>query len=331
MWMKKKIVLIVVCVVAFLLVLGVWFVYSTGISVEGKIQDSITMKPVEGAKIRIGNSVLESNENGDFIAYTSILPKTSLIIEKNGYKPFEKKLTFSGIIDTKKYEIVMEPLSFVNILNNAQTDLSSYASYIFKSAWKQQIDTPQQTITYMKYLINKDGVVYFKILTDDKKGDALTSKEIITTGENIYYKTLKDDGWTSFNASQIRGSEMQEPGDIMFLFLGDGEPGEFREEEIETWYRKPDGSIIKNPEDVEGFIPFTVRVYKALWEKGKIEQEVVLYLDDMYHLIAGELEIIAPQGLNTENPGKMNKQTIEFSLTNINEPVEIEVPELSNP
>ncbi|MCK5848205.1 MAG: hypothetical protein KAH01_03280 [Caldisericia bacterium] len=326
--MKKKIVLIIVCVVAFLLVFGVWFVYSTGISIEGKIQDSITMKPIEGAQIRLGNSILESDENGAFIAYTSILPKSSLIIEKKGYKPFEKKLSFSGIIDTKKYEIVLEPLSFVNILNNTQANLSSYASYSFKSAWKQQIDTPQQTITYMKYLLSSDGVVYFKILTDDKKGDALSSKEIITTGEKIYYKTLKDENWTSFDASQIRGSEMQEPEDIMFLFLGDGEPGEFREEEMETWYLKDDGTIVKKPKDVEGFVPFTVLVYKALWEKGKIEQEVVLYLDEKYHVIAGELEIIAPQGLNTEEPGKMNKQSIEFTITNINKPVGIAIPEI---
>ena len=326
--MKKKILLVVVFILALILVVLAWFLYSTGVSIEGKIQNSITMDPVSGAVVRIGNNTYKTDDQGIFTAYTSVFPKSSIIIEKEGYKPFEKKITFSGILDKKEYDIVLEPLSFVNILNNAQTNLGSYSSYIFKSSWKQQIDTPQQTITYMKFLRNHDGVVYFKILTDDKKGDAVSSKEIITTGEKIYYKTLKDKNWTSFSASQIRGTEMQKPEDILFLFLGDSNPGEFQEEETETWFLHDDGSISSEPKEGEEVKPYALHVFKASWAKGKTEQYVFLYLNQDYHVVSGKLQIIAPEGLYTEKPGRMNKQEIQFSIENINKSVVINIPEI---
>ncbi len=328
--MKKKIVFIVLLVIAIIAVVVVWYLFSTGVSVKGTVMNAVTQKPVSGATIFLDNRTYKTNDNGVFELFTSRIPQHTITIEKKGFKPLEKQLSFSKFMETKSYDIVLEPLSFYNIFSNAQEEMKTYNSYVFKSIWKQNVDTSDFTITYMKYLINQDGTVYFKILTDDNKGIAVSQKEIITTTDKIFCKTLKDNQWISSDASQIRASELQKPEDILLLFQASDTPAEFIEEEIVDWYRYKDGSIGEQPKDGEEVVIIPLRKFIATWPQGEIEQTITLFLtQDAYQLVAGKYHMIAPESFDSENVGKMNEQELSFTITHINEPVLIELPEVS--
>ncbi|MDD4614694.1 MAG: hypothetical protein PHI40_04710, partial [Caldisericia bacterium] len=314
--MKKKVLFFLVgfFVVAVILV---WFLFATGVHVYGTIEDALTQKPISNVSVVLGKQTLFSDDKGKFNAYTSLMPKQIISFTKEGYKPLTKPVSFSRIIESKEYKIVLEPLSYVNIINSITEDLQTYSSFVFQSSWQQYINMPDQEITYTKYVLDPQGVVYCKMLTDDNKGKAVSEKEIIIAPQKIYYKTLRDEDWVSFDASEIRGTELQKPQDLLILFNASMEdPSEFREEELVNWYINEDGSISKEPLNNQEPQVYPLRKFVATWPTGKTEQSAILYLTEQgYDLVAGELHITAPIGLDEDKPGRMNEQIITFKLS----------------
>jgi len=328
--MKKKVLLILLGILIIGVVL-VWFLFSTGVHVSGTVEDALSQKPVANATITLGENSTTTDENGVFEIHTSMVPKQSIFISKQGYKPLSKPTSFSRFIEKKEYKIVLEPLSYVNIINTATEELQHYQSFLFQSSWQQYINMPDQEITYTKYMLSSSGDIYCKMLTDDNKGTAVSEKEIIISNQKIYYKTLMDEDWVSFDASQIRGTELQKPQDLLILFNASmEEPSEFREEGMVNWYIHEDGSISQEP-NTENPISYPLRKFVASWPKGKTEQNAILYLtEDEYDLVAGEFHIIAPIGLDEDNPGRMNEQRITFKISLMNQAVVIDIPTVSD-
>jgi hypothetical protein len=327
--MKKKILFILLGIFIIAVVL-IWFLFASGIHVHGTIEDATTQKPIPNVTVTLGKQTIHSDMNGIFDAYTSMMPKQIITFSKEGYKPLSKRVSFSSMVETKEYKIVLEPLSYMNIIHSATEDIQKYSSFIFQSSWQQYIDMPDQEITYTKYMVDSQGVIYCKMLTDDNKGNAVSEKEIVIAKQKIYYKTLKDADWVSFDASEIRGTELQKPQDLLILFNASMEdPSEFREEGLVTWYINEDGSITNEPVNNENPQPYLLRKFVANWPKGKTEQSAILYLtEEDYNLVAGELHITAPIGLDEDKPGRMNQQIITFKMSRINQPVDIGIPSI---
>ncbi len=328
--MKKKALLILLGILIIGVVL-VWFLFSTGVHVSGTVEDALTQKPVANATITLGENTTTTDENGIFEIHTSMVPKQSIFVSKQGYKPLSKSTSFSKFIEKKEYKIVLEPLSYVNIIHTATEELQHLQSFLFQSSWQQYINMPDQEITYTKYMLGSNGDIYCKMLTDDNTGTAVSEKEIIISNQKIYYKTLMDEDWISFDASQIRGTELQKPQDLLILFNASmEEPSEFREEGMVNWYIQEDGSLSQEP-NTENPIPYPLRKFVASWPKGKTEQNAILYLtEDEYDLVAGEFHIIAPIGLDEANPGRMNEQRITFKISLMNQAVVIDIPTVSD-
>jgi hypothetical protein len=329
--MKKKVLLILLGILIIGIIL-VWFLFATGVHVSGTVEDALTQKPVSNATIKLGENTTTTDENGIFEIYTSMVPKQSISVSKQGYKPLTKPTSFSRLMEKKEYKIVLEPLSYVNIINTATKELQHCQSFLFQSSWQQYINMPDQEITYTKYMLNPKGDIYCKMLTDDNTGKAVSEKEIIISQQKIYYKTLMDEDWVSFDASQIRGTELQKPQDLLILFnTSMEEPSEFREEALVNWYIHEDGSISQEPPNNASPIPYPLRKFVASWPKGKTEQNAVLYLtEDKYDLVAGEFHIIAPIGLDETKPGRMNEQIITFKISLVNQPIIIDIPTVSD-
>ena len=337
--MKKPIVLTILLTV-FLFVVGIiWYLFSTGLSIEGTILDSIEKKPLAQVTIKINRNSYFSDNIGKFEAKVPIAPPAKLIIEKNGYKSFVKTIDFKGLQGSRKYEIYLEPLTFSNLLNTVTKDLLNYSSYTFRYIWKNRIGEPDQTISYMVYEINQQSVLHFKFLQDDRFGNMISNREIIKSKDQIYYKDAYNPSWMKINNKDISSSKLQEPFDIMQIFQDETEPVSFIYDGTEVLYVDSFGKIMlkdelplntKNTEGKE--IPYSTissNVYTAKWNRSDGTRVVKFYLDSKtYQLYKGVLSEESPEKIKADELGKIIKQNLSFTISNINAPIDIKIPEI---
>jgi hypothetical protein len=334
----KKPVLLTILLTVFILILGiVWYLFATGLGIDGVILDSIEKKPIPQATIKINQNSYFSDQNGKFSAHVPISPPSQLMIEKNGFKSFSKVIDFKGLQEQRKYEIYLEPLTFSNLLNSARKDLLGYESYTFRYIWKNRIGEIDQTTSYMIYELTQQKVLRFKYLQDDRLGNMVTEREIIKNNENIYYKNNNNPSWMKINEKDLSYSKLQEPYDILQILQDETEPTSFIYDGTETLYVDPSGKILTkdelpiNSKDSAGkeivYTNITVNLYTAKWIRKDGLREVNFYTDSKsFRLYKGILYDEAPEKLNSDELGKTIKQNLSFTLSNINKQIEIKIP-----
>jgi hypothetical protein len=336
----KKPVLLTILLTIFLLVVGTaWYLFATGLGINGIILDSIEKKPITQATIKINQYSYFSDKDGKFSAHVPISPPSQLIIEKNGYKSFSKVIDFKGLQASRKYEIYLEPLTFANLLNSARKDLLGYESFTFRYNWKNRIGESDQTTDYMIYEINPQKVLHFKYLQDDRLGNMVIEREIIKNKEDIYYKNNTNPAWMKVNETQISSSKLQEPYDILQIMQDETEPDSFIYDGTDSLYIDPTGKVLTkeelpiNSKDSQGkeivYTNISVNLYTAKWTRKDGMREVKFYTDSKsFKLYKGVLYDESPEKLNSEELGKTIKQNLSFTISNINKPIEIKIPEI---
>jgi hypothetical protein len=337
--MKKPVLLTIILTFFLLVVVIVWYLFATGLGIDGIVLDSIEKKPISQATIKINQNSYFSDKDGNFSAHVPISPPSQLIIEKNGYKSFTKTIDYKGLQGSRKYEIYLEPLTFANLLTSARNDLLHYESFTFRYNWKNRIGESDQTTDYMIYEINQQKILHYKYLQDDRLGNTITEREIIKNKEDIFYKNNTNPAWIKINENQISVSKIQEPYDILQILQDETEPDSFIYDGTDTLYLDPNGKVLTKDElplsskDSQGkeivYTNITVNLYTAKWNKKDGMREVKFFNDSKnFKLYKGTLYDESPEKLNLEELGKTLKQTLSFTISNINQPIEIKIPEI---
>lgn len=345
--MKKPVMITIILAIIFVMVGFVWYLFATGLRIDGIILDSVEKKPIPQASIQINpisstktnKSPLISNKEGKFTLHVPIYPSQKLIIEKNGFKSLSKNIEFKGWQGIRNYEIYLEPLTFENLLNTARKDLLGYESFTFRYIWKNRIGENDQTIEYMIYEMNKDKILHFKYLQDDRFGNMKSEREIIKNKEEIYYRNNFNPAWMKIHEKDISVSKLQEPYDILQILEDDTEPDSFIYDGTDTLYLDALGKVLlkeelpinsKEPSGKEiSYRTIAVNIYTAKWNRNDGLREIKFYIDNTnYRLYKCLLTDESPEKLRTEELGKMIKQNLTFTISNINETVEIKIPEI---
>lgn len=325
--MKKSIIAGLILVVLILLSAGIFFFY-TGLKIEGTVIDSVEKKPVASATVKINGKVDQTDKDGYFKAYMPVYPPVTIGIEKNGYKQFSQNLDKQWIFSAKKYEILLEPLTYQSILDSSRKELSSYNTYSFRYSWFFRIGEKDENHNYMIYQLGKEGLLRFKFLQDDRFGKLINSREIIRTPDVIFYQDSESNQWIKIREEEITLSKMQDPFDILQIFQ-DEDPELFVFDGENTLYDKNDG-VLHSKNDLSGadleqikneYKAIPVKVFSARWTESNSNKAVLFYLNDQYQLIRADLSEEAP-----DETGKIVKQSLTLYITSINTDVPIQIP-----
>lgn len=336
--MKKRSLILIIFAVVFLLIIGLYFFISTGLHIETSVYDSIEKKPISQASVKIDDRAFYTDSNGFIQANVPLFFKHKIVVEKNGFKTVREELSFKAPQKSYQLNIFLEPITFMNILTMAQKELQQAKSFSFRSTWINNQDEEDQTVTYSLYEINQDGVMHFKWLEDDKTGNLLANREIIKTSEKLYYRDQTNNNWQNVDQKSIPSTKLQEPLDILNLFIGIDEPSTFLYDGLDTLFEDPSGKIYLQEEkpaitkDDQGnelvFKEIKALRYVANWNLLSGKREIVFYVDEeSLRLYKG---ILIDESMETVALGeiaKIKKQTLSFTLAKLNEPVEIVLPE----
>lgn len=337
--MKKPVLLTIILTISLLVIGSLWYFFSTGLGIDGLILDSIDKKPISQATIKINQNSYFSDKDGKFNAHVPISPPSQLVIEKNGFKSFSKIIDFNGLQASRKYEIYLEPLTFANLMKSARKDLLGYESFTFRYNWKNRIGESDQTTDYMIYEINQQKILHFKYLQDDRLGNMVTEREIIKNKETIYYKNNTNPAWMKVNETQLSSSKLQEPYDILQIMQDDTDPDSFIYDGTESLYIDTNGKVFSKEElpvstkDSLGkeivYTNVSVNIYTAKWTRKDGTREVKFFTDSKsFRLYKGVLYDESPEKINSDELGKTIKQNLTFTISNINSPIDIKIPEI---
>jgi hypothetical protein len=323
-----------IILVIILIVISFFFYYSfTGTKIQGLVINSIEQKPISGVSIRINDKYYYTDDEGRFTAYKPIFKPVELIIEKSGFKTVIKKINTKGFSSVNNLEILLEPLTFSNILDYTSKDLTSYLSYNFRYTWKTAIDEKYEKTTYMLYSLNKDGVLRFKYTEDDRFGNTIIEREIIHAIDTIFYRDNQNPNWIKTREEEVSIVKLQEPLDIIQIFRDPNEPASFVAGSTPiTLYESINGSLYTEYElaerniskDNKELIAIQTKPFTAKWNILGGKKEITFYLDsNTYTLIRADLYEESP-----DESGKIKKQNLSFTITNINKDIKIELPEV---
>jgi hypothetical protein len=328
--MKKPIIAVLILVVLILLSAGIFFFF-TGLKIEGIVIDSVEKKPVVSATIKINGKIDHTDKDGYFKAYMPIYPPVSIGIEKNGYKKFYQDLDNQWFFSSKKYEILLEPLTYQSILDSSRKELSSYTTYSFRYSWFFRIGEKDENHNYMIYQLGKEGLLRFKFLQDDRFGKLISHREIIRTPDAIFYQDSETKQWIKIREEEITISKMQDPFDILQIFQDkeDGDPELFVfdgentlfDKNIGILYSKIELADLDLDEIKKTYQEIPVKVFSARWTKTSSSKTVLFYLNNQYQLIRADLTQEAP-----DETGKIVKQSLTIHISSINADVPIQIP-----
>ena len=186
--MKKPIIAGLILVVLILLVAGIFFFF-TGLKIEGNVIDSVEKKPVVSATIKINGKIDHTDKDGYFKAYMPIYPPVSIGVEKNGYKKFYQNLDNQWFFSSKKYEILLEPLTYQSILDSSRKELSSYNTYSFRYSWFFRIGEKDENLADSNAdvsVLHNPYVILCELVGDHYHNDIIYLCKI--TKENVQIK-----------------------------------------------------------------------------------------------------------------------------------------------
>jgi len=317
-----------------LVIIVLFFYFSfTGIKVQGIVIDSIEQKPITNVSVRINGKYYYTDNEGRFIAYKPIFKPAELIIEKSGFKPEIKKITAKGVSSVNNLEVLLDPLTYKNILDYTSKDLASYLSYNFRYTWITAIGEKEEKTSYMLYQLSKDGVLRFKYAEDDRFGNTTIEREIIQTKETIYYRDNINPNWIKTKEENISIVKLQEPLDIIQIFRDPNEPASFVAGSSPViMYEVDGGNLFKEDEltehninkDEKKLTQIETRLFTAKWNILGGKKEIIFYLNsDTYTLLRADLYEESP-----DNSGKIMKQELSFAVTGVNKDFRIELPKI---
>ncbi len=329
--MSKSFLVVILMIALMVLASIAIFLFYTGLKIEGKAIDSITKKPVAAAIVKINDKVYQTNQSGAFKAYLPIFPSATILAEKNGYKHYSKLLETQWQIGTKKIELVLEPVTFENILEKAKNDLLSYDSYSFRYIWYSRMGEPDETHTYMLYQVAKGSTFRFKYLQDDRLGQLITSREIVRSGQTIFFKDTDSPQWIRIREEDISITKLQDPFDILLIFHEEEPPGLFVFEEELDLYSHSSGLLYTKDEleqsisdtDLSSYQIINTKTYTARWINNDHNKYILFFLDDDFRLLRADLIEEAP-----DDTGKIIKQSLNFYISFINQDIHIEIPKV---
>ena len=327
----KRPLLFILILILLLGILSIFYVLYTG-SIQGIVLDSIENKPISNASVKIDGKHYSTDKNGYFKAYKPVFKSINIEIEKDGFKTYSKEIPFKGITKSINLKVLLEPLTYKNIIDYAGKDLSSYNSYIFRYKWRIKIDEPDEKTTYMLYQISQDGTLRFKYVEDDKSGNTISEREIIHSNDTIFYKDRLNPDWIKVKEGSISLAKLQEPLDIIQLFKDSEEPISFLSENIVSLYEDQKNNLMLKEElgnlDINEIEKNTTihktKLFIAKWNLLGGKKEIKYYLDSKnYFLLRADL-----YEESSDESGKLIKQELNLYITNINKNIIIEIPKI---
>ena len=337
--MKKKPALFIFFAVVVFLIIIAYFYVSTGLHIEATVFDSVEEKPIAQATVKIDEKSYFTDNQGYFQSNVPLFGSHKLVIEKNGYKTYSVSLNYQTIQKNNKLIVTLEPITFANILKMAQKDLQSAKSYSFRSTWVNNQGEAGETIAYSLYEISTEGIMYFKWLQDDKTGSLIATREMIKTKEFLFYRDNVNTQWQKIDEEKIPPVKLKEPADILNLFQGTEEPSSFLYDGLDTLFEDPSGKLYLQNElpskmtDEQGkeikFKEIKVLKYQASWNVLNGKRDIIFYVgEEDLRLYKGTL-IDYSQSANTlADLGKMTKNILSFTLTRLNEEIQITIPKV---
>lgn len=330
--MKRPLVWAVILGIILIIVVFFFYFSFTGIKVQGLVIDSIEQKPIVNVSVRINGKYYYTDSEGRFTAYKPIFKPVELIIEKSGFKPEVKKITQKGLSSISNVEILLDPLTYKNILDYTSKDLASYLSYNFRYTWTTAIGEKEEKTSYLLYRLSKDGILRFKYVEDDRFGNTILEREIIQANGTLYYRDNMNPNWIKAKEEDISIVKLQEPLDIIQLFRDPNEPASFVDGSSVSLYETNDGILLIeneltqqniNKED-ENLIQIRAKTFTAKWNILGGKKEIIFYLDsENYSLLRADL-----YEESSDDNGKIIKQKLSFAITGINKDLNIEIPQI---
>ena len=337
--MKKKPALVIFFAVVVLLIISVYFYVSTGLHIEATVFDSVEEKPLAQATVKIDEKSYFTDNQGYFQSNVPLFGSHKLVIEKNGYKTYSIDLTYQTIQKSNKLIVTLEPITFANILNMTQKDLQSAKSYSFRSTWVNNQGEEEETIAYSLYEISTEGNMHFKWLQDDKAGSLIATREMIKTKEFLFYRDNVNTQWQKIDEEKIPPVKLQEPTDILKLFQRTEEPSSFLYDGLDTLFQDPEGKLYLQNElpsqtkDEQGkeieFKDIKVLKYQASWNVLNGKRDIIFYVgEEDLRLYKGALTDYSQSAYTLTDLGKMTKTLLSFTLTKLNEEIQITIPKV---
>jgi hypothetical protein len=330
--MKKPLIAIILTIAIICFVAVIIFFFFTGLKIEGNIIDNVEKKPVAAALVELNNKEYQTDKDGYFKSYMPVYPPVKLSVSKNGYRDFSKTLSSQWFLSSKKFEILLEPLSYAGILDNARKDLSSYHQYSFRYTWFSDIGEKEEKHNYMIYQLGEGGMLRFKYLQDDRLGNLLNFREIIRTPSEIFYSDDSFKDWIKIREEEISLSKMQDPFDILQIFQEENAPSLFIFEKEDLLYDNLHGILYTMEElqktssanETSKFSEVPVKVFFAEWVRPNAQKRVVIYLNENYQLQRADLSDEA----SDSNNEKKIKQSLTIYITSINQNIPIIIPSI---
>ncbi|MCE5223821.1 carboxypeptidase-like regulatory domain-containing protein [bacterium] len=337
--MKKKPLLFIIFGIVILLLISIYFYVSTGLHIEATVYDSVEEKPLAQATVRIDEKSYFTDNQGYFQSNVPLFGSHKLVIEKNGYKTYSAILNYQTIQKSNKLIVTLEPITFANILRMAQKDLQSAKSYSFRSTWVSNQGEEEETVAYSLYEISSEGAMHFKWLQDDKAGSLIATREMIKTKEFLFYRDKENAQWQKIDEEKIPPVKLQEPTDILNLFQGTEDPSSFLYVSLDTLFEDPAGRLFLQNElpsqttDEQGeeikYKEIKVLKYQASWNVLSGKRDILLFVgEENLRLYKGILTDISQPANTLTDSGKMTKTILSFTLTKLNEEIQITIPEV---
>jgi hypothetical protein len=337
--MKKKPVLFIIFAIVLLLIISIFFYISTGMHIEATVYDSVEEKPLAQATVRIDEKSYFTDNQGYFQSNVPLFGSHKLVIEKNGYKTYSANLNFQTIQKSNNLIVTLEPITFANILHMAQKDLQSAKSYSFRSTWVNSQGEEEETVAYSLYEISSEGTMHFKWLQDDKTGSLIANREMIKTKEFLFYRDNVNTQWQKIDEEKIPPVKLQEPTDILNLFQGTEDPSSFLYDSLDTLFEDPAGKLFLQNElpsqttDEQGkeikYKEIKVLKYQASWNVLSGKRDIIFFVgEENLRLYKGILTDDSQSANTLTDLGKMTKTILSFTLTKLNEEIQITIPEV---
>ncbi|MDD4663612.1 MAG: hypothetical protein PHD83_02965 [Caldisericia bacterium] len=337
--MKKKPVLFIIFAIVLLLIISIFFYISTGMHIEATVYDSVEEKPLAQATVRIDEKSYFTDNQGYFQSNVPLFGSHKLVIEKNGYKTYSANLNYQTIQKSNKLIVTLEPITFANILRMAQKDLQSAKSYSFRSTWVNNQGEEEETVAYSLYEISLEGSMHFKWLQDDKTGNLIANREMIKTKEFLFYRDNVNTQWQKIDEEKIPPVKLQEPTDILNLFQGTEDPSSFLYDSLDTLFEDPAGKLFLQNElppqatNEQGkeikYKEIRVLKYQASWNVLSGKRDIIFFVgEENLRLYKGILTDDSQSANTLTDLGKMTKTILSFTLTKLNEEIQITIPEV---
>ncbi len=179
--------------IAWLAVVGVLLVWLAVVAVfgrtlDGKVVDLKTKKPLAGAFVRIGNITTQTDKDGNFHRWGFISSSTDVLVTHPAFLPATKSLIDVDL--SKTLEIGVTEAGYEELLANAKIYLKSLDSIVLRTTNDTYVspsrgDKTKKTIDRTEnVMIYTPNIVWYVVQTSQSSDGKAAKQEVIVVGSD---------------------------------------------------------------------------------------------------------------------------------------------------